>query len=93
MSKLLDTLEKIRKNEEQSFSTEGERSFSPAEPAQKNNSKVVMIVVVFAIIAISVYATLPYTTQYIKTSNQNAPAPIEIVQSLKKEPIRTSPPP
>ncbi len=104
MSKLLDTLEKIRKNEDVTYPTKKKGSLSTGDTSRKTNIKFVAVMA-FVIIALSIYGGLPYITQHIikigkrpHTQTKTAKSPIKKrieptphhIKKARKPPIVTS---
>ncbi|HFQ82037.1 MAG TPA: tetratricopeptide repeat protein [Desulfobacterales bacterium] len=91
MSKLLDTLEKISKNEDVSRQPGGGRASSNEDTSRKTSARSVTVMA-FIIIVLSVYGTWPYITKYINRFNakntKNAPHEVSVVNAPQKQKVK-----
>ena len=94
MSKLLDTLEKISKNEEVSRQPVGGGASSNDDTSRKTSARSVTVMA-FIIIVLSVYGTWPYITKYINRFNaknaknaKNSPHEVSVVNAPQKQKVK-----
>ncbi len=88
MSKLLDTLEKISKNEDAPRQSGGKAALSTDDVFRKTNIKSVTVMA-FIIIALSIYGVRPYLTKYIgEITRKTSPAGIKIGKTPQKQKIK-----
>ncbi len=91
MSKLLDTLEKISKNEDVSRQPGGKTGSSTGDTSRKTSIKSVTVMA-FIIIALSIYGAQPYITKYINKINaKNSPRRIKAVKAPQKQKVKVVP--
>ncbi len=91
MSKLLDTLEKISKNEDVSRQPGGKTGSSTGDTSRKTSIKSVTVMA-FIIIALSIYGAQPYITKYINKINaKNSPRRIKTVKAPQKQKVKVVP--
>ncbi len=85
MSKLLDTLEKISKNEDVSRQS-GEKSASSSGDASRETNLKSVTIMAFIIVALSSYGAWPYLAKYInKIDAKSSPHGIKVVKAPPKQ--------
>ncbi|MFW8600225.1 tetratricopeptide repeat protein [Desulfobacterota bacterium M19] len=88
MSKLLDTLEKISKNEEVSRQSGGGDALSTGDASRRTSVKSVTVMA-FIIIVLSIYGGWPYLTEHLdKINPKNSSHGIKIVRTPQKRQLK-----